>query len=71
MGNFTIPNIKNTMSIYRLGAAATISGVVCMFEHCTSSMLKCFSESVCRDTLRCILGSDFSQPGSQLNCEVE
>jgi hypothetical protein len=63
------------MSLYKLGAAglstSIIGGFMCMIEHCTAPMTKCFTESVCRDTLWCILNSDFSQPGSQLNCEVE
>jgi hypothetical protein len=73
------------MSLYRVGAAVGaagalgaahlgtnfIGGFICMFEKCSSPMFKCFTESVCRSTLSCILQSDFSQPGSQLNCEVE
>ena len=59
------------MSLFRMGYATGLAGFTCMMRYCTPEVLKCYTESVCRDTLGCVQHAKVTQPGSLLNCEVE
>ena len=48
----------------------SVSGFVCLFEHCMPQALECGKDFSCIKSLACILGCGENNLGCNLNCEI-